>query len=208
MSLSLPKALRDGTAGSVRAVASARTRAPEPAVTLRMATVTAADGESFRVSGGSTVRRAAACLLLPMPGDRVLVAGGGGDGYILSVLERGCSAAADLSVPGAEALRLHAPALEVHAPELLLQVQHTTLAGRTLSAVLSAVEAVAGTVRLCADKLVSQAGTSLRVVDAIDSTVAGSVLVQVHQTYALQSEQAVIAASGEVRLDGKQISMG
>ncbi len=175
-----------------------------------------ADGTLLLGSGRVRARRASGCLVQPEPGDLVLAACSAGlDPLIITVLVRATAAPATLSVPGAEGLTLTAPMLALRAPSLEVEAEtgrftitQTHVFGRAAHVVLDTVETLYTTLQQYAEKLVVKAAQALRIVDGIDSTTAGTVLVQAKQAHIVQAAQVVTSATEDVRLDGERISMG
>jgi hypothetical protein len=142
---------------------------------------------------------------------------------IVAVLSRDAGAIATLSVPDAGGLRVTAPEIALAASgELATEAQSITVnaqVGRfTINAthffgdaafvVINAFEALYEKLQCYADKLITKAGYSLRLVDELDSTVASTMLVQAKQTYSLQSTQTILTSTQDTRIDGERISMG
>jgi hypothetical protein len=184
-----------------------------------------ADGQlHFHLGDGLTATRAASCMLEPQVGDTVLAAALAGAGpIVIAVLHRASEAPVVVSVPGAAALHLAAPEialaaskrLTADAPSIAVQAQvgcftvkTSHFFGDAAFVVVNAFEAFYGKLQNYAEKLITKAGYSLRIVDDLDSTVAATVLVQAKQTYSLQSTQTILTSSQDTRIDGERISMG
>lgn len=172
--------------------------APGPAWTDAHVAVTVDDGACL-LDDGRLARRAASCLVLPEPGDRVLAATGrDGVHFILHVLARANHEEADVGVPGVHRLTIRQPQVAVHARE--------DIALRALRNV--DVCAAGGTLALSARNLFATAHDSL--VQAARHVVgtAEHYLLDVKQLLKLHGRQALITADGDVKVDGERISIG
>jgi hypothetical protein len=180
--------------------------------------------------GNATV--AAACLLQPEPGDLVLLCRtpSPSDGaepdrwWVLSVLQRGQPAAlATLAVPGAEAVLLQAPKLNLAAPgrlqvstgNLAVQALKTSLYSEAVQVVMGSGHVVARQLtrmvhvfHSVADIVTERCRTRVAVVDEVNSTQAGTELVESKDAMLLKGGQVMVDAKKTVRIDGKHILMG
>lgn len=157
-----------------------------------------ADEDAFRLDDGRLARRAASCLLQPLPGDRVLaVALRGGECRIAHVLDRDAAAAACLSVAGAATLKLRAPVLALEAI--------SRLALRSLG---DAETSAAGNISLQGRNLFVTAADAF--VQHAEHWVGrlGHALLEARQLFRLHGAHAIITAEKDVKIDGERISMG
>lgn len=153
---------------------------------------------------------AAACLLQPEPGDQVLLYRAQQLGeatqpdkwWILSVLQRGQPATtARLSVPGANAVTLQAPQLSLHTERLQLLATTAHVVARQLTRVVRAFHAMG-------DIVTEQCRTKVVVVEEVNSTQAGTELLESKDAMLLKGEQVMLDAKKTMRLDGQHILMG
>lgn len=175
---------------------------------------------------------AAACLLQPEPGDLVLLCrtpslGAGAEHdrwWLLSVLQRGQpTAQATLAVPGADALLLKAPKLSlaaqgrllVTAGDLAVQTHKASLHSSAVQVVMDSGHVVARQLtrmahvfHSLADTVTEHCRTRVAVVDEVNSTQAGTELVESKDAMLLKGGQVMVDAKKTVRIDGKHILMG
>jgi hypothetical protein len=153
---------------------------------------------------------AAACLLQPEPGDLVLLYRAQQLGveaqpdkwWILSVLQRGQPATtARLSVAGAETVTLQAPQLSLHTERLQLLATTAHVVARQLTRVVRAFHAMG-------DVVTEQCRTKVVVVEEVNSTQAGTELLESKDAMLLKGEQVMLDAKQTMRLDGQHILMG
>lgn len=153
---------------------------------------------------------AAACLLQPEPGDQVLLyrAQQLGDAaqpdkwWVLSVLQRGQPAAtARLSVAGANAVTLQAPQLSLHTEQFQLLATTAHVVARQLTRMVRAFHAMG-------DIVTEQCRTKVVVVDEVNSTQAGTELLESKDAMLIKGEQVMLDAKQTMRLDGQHILMG
>lgn len=175
---------------------------------------------------------AAACLLQPEPGDLVLLCRtpSPGDGaepdrwWVLSVLQRGRpDTPATLAVPGAEAVQLQAPKLSLVAParlqvtagDIVVQALKTSLNSEVVQVVMSSGHVVARQLtrmahvfHSLADTVTERCRTRVAVVDEVNSTQAGTELVESKDAMLLKGGQVMVDAKKTVRIEAEHILMG
>ena len=153
---------------------------------------------------------AAACLLQPETGDQVLLypvqhldqAALTGKWWILSVLLRGQpTSTAKLSVPGAEAVTLQAPQLSLHAERLQVLATTAHVVARQLTRVARVFHAMG-------DIVTEQCRTKAVMVAELNSTQAGTELLESKDALLLKGAQVMLDAQHTVRIDGEHILMG
>ena len=175
---------------------------------------------------------AAACLLQPEAGDLVLLcrtASLGGTTqldvwWVLSVLQRGQPAAlATLAVPEAESVLLQAPKLSLAASgrlhvatgNLAVQALKTSVDSESVQLVMGSGHLVARQLtrmvhafHSLADTVTERCRTRVAVIDEINSTQAGTELVESKDAMMFKGSQVMVDAQQTVRIDGKHILMG
>jgi hypothetical protein len=175
---------------------------------------------------------AAACLLQPEAGDLVLLCRTPSmergveleRWWVLSVLQRGQPAAlATLAVAGADAVSLQAPELSLAAPgrlhvatgELAVQALKTNVDSERVQVVMSTGHVVARQLtrishvfHALADSVTELCRTRVAVVDEVNSTQAGTELLQSKDAMLLKGGQVMVDAQKTVRVDGEHILMG
>jgi hypothetical protein len=214
----------DNKAVTARMELAAAPRAELMVVTVQAAELQVGGDVHFQIADGLGAGRAASCMLEPRAGDLVLIAvSAGADPIIVAVLNRDSNAAATLSVPGTVGLRLAAPEIALSASGALTADVHSIAVnaevgrfairtsrvfGDMAFVALNTLEAIYTKLQIYADKLITKAGSSLRIVDDTDSSIASTMLVQAKQTYSLQSTQTILTSTHDTRIDGERISMG
>ena len=205
-----------------------------PEVRQAFATITALAGDrwSLRTDDGVTASaaRALSCLVEPCLGDRVLVALGSGESYVLAVLQRDAEGV-ELSAPGnvtvrvadgafrvaardgvelasAKDLTLAAARLMVHAAEGNVAVRTLALVGEKLHADLGAVRTVARTVDSLLDRFTQRVKRSYRFVEEVDTLQAETVDQTVRETWHLRARHALTHTEKLVKVDSEQIQLG
>jgi hypothetical protein len=182
--------------------------------------------------GAFWVAPAAGCLLQPDVGDLVLVSVAGGQGYILTVLERGTpEAIARIEIPGS--LRLSTPAgrLELEAaqgvsldagPSLSLKAQEASaafqhadvrseslrVAGDTLHATWNSRTDVSGTRLDIATRGETHLAESVRRIAGHEDVSAGSLRQTVSEDWSVQAATADLKATDRVAVDANSVQIG
>jgi hypothetical protein len=159
--------------------------------------ITALAEEGFHLSDGGVAKQAVSCLVRPEVGDRVLVAQGQDERYVLHILAREAGGRAQLSVPGAAEMELVQRRLSLLAQEHLAM---QSLADLDLTALgclkQSANDQFVHVARALIETLnqhVSRAQTRSWDSDGLLAMSAGQVLCH---------------AEGDYRLDAERISLG
>ncbi len=178
-----------------------------------------------RVEGlGRRAGRAAGCLLSPLPGDRVLLARlQNREHMILTVLTRDPKVAAEIEVPGADALSLKAQRLrlegeqdaEIRSQRLEVACGRIALTGRLLALAVDVIDAFARKLeahvhhrRSSSVEVVEECDVAVRRVRGVDSHSARQLILKADETLMAEAENALVVARKHVRVDGEQISMG
>lgn len=181
---------------------------------------------------GLTARRAASCLLVPRPGDTVLLATvpSGTTAHIIAILERSDREGGTLALPGDTRIDSAKGTLALHADALALQGRkslqidtarfalaslsaHTTVKHwqgvfDTLEAQATSLQLVAKTLSSKVGRLISRSLEALRLVDGLDETRAGRHRTAVRETYRVQADHITARARGFVDIDGEKINLG
>lgn len=190
---------------------------------------------SVRTSVGvMTVRRAASCLLVPEPGDKVLVSGASaGECYVIAVLERAASACTlqrlhlsgdtCLSVEGGslqliserriemksgDTVSLDAPKLEARASRARFIIGELACIGRSWSATLGKLGLIGEALEIVAERVSQRLTHSVREVEQIDQVRSGQIDYRASGTTSLRGQNTLVTATELVKLDGDQIHLG
>ena len=153
----------------------------------------------FLLNDGRLARQAISCLITPEVGDRVLAITSQDDNaYILHILQRQNLEQAMLSVPGVDRLAVQQNQINLYAKD---QLQLNAL--RDVE-----INAATGVMRINAHSLFTTVTESM-VQNARNFVgLAEHYLVEVKLLLRLHSQQALITAEKDVKIDGERISMG
>lgn len=206
-----------------------------PEVRQSYATITGIAGDrwSLRTDEGETASaaRALSCLVEPCLGDRVLVALGSGESYVLAVLHRPDVAGVELSAPGDLTLRaadgavrvaardgvelatarditLTAARIALSAAEGSVAVRALAVVGERLHADLGAVKTIARSVDSLLERFTQRVKRSYRFVEEVDTLQAESVDHTVRETWHLRARHALTHTEKLVKVDSEQIQLG
>jgi len=201
---------------------------------LGLALVEEREGDHYlcRIQGLPPIMafRASGCLLVPGPGDLVLVAELPPHGtFLLNVLCQG-SPGARLELPrDAEilarggTLTLRAAHLELHgsasttleAPRVSLRGDQGTAEFQGFKGTVRTLELVARTLALTADhvnrvvdRITERVRHCIRWIDGWEEVRARTLRLRVDERYLLQAQRAAILAEEEVKVDAKRINLG
>ncbi|MEO1192102.1 MAG: DUF3540 domain-containing protein [Pseudomonadota bacterium] len=169
-------------------------------------------------------RRAAGCLLAPLPGDLVLLVKRSDQSYlVLTVLLRETGAAANLDLPGAASLQLSAEELRLSAEERIdvkgdrldVSCRAISFKSKLLALAVDAIDAFARRLeshvqqrRSSSRELVEECDVAIRRVRGVDTQSARQLVLRAEETLITEAENTVVVARKHVRVDGEQISMG
>lgn len=209
-------------------------RPSDLAVELAGYVLRAQDGFFFVEAEGEVhkARRAASCLLEPMPGDRVLIATiADGSAYLLAVLERAEGAPATLSVEGdctlkvptgklsvttaegvgfvsAGEISMTSPSVAVTAAEGSFGLGRMTVVGKELFAEIAAAKTTFGALDVVAERVMQKVQRAYRFVEELDQLRAKRVDYTAEKSMRLHGENTVMTADGLCKVDGEHIHMG
>jgi hypothetical protein len=212
----------------------ARKRGLEPAHQETGRILSAMPG-GFRVEiegGACDARRAASCMLLPEPGDLVLLGAlASGACYVLAVLERASDGVATLTADGG--LKVHVPEgqfviaardgvaiatageVDVAASRFGVTASEGSLAFRRLSVLSTFLHAeverartITGTLDSVAQRVTQRVKRLYRLVEEHEEVRAKRLDLRAQKTLTLQAQNAMIGAEQLVRIDGEQVRLG
>ena len=228
----------EGSAGAeselaplLRKAAPARRQAgtPAPVQGITMATVvTSHSGDLHEVStAGSThplpCRRAASCLLVPAPGDTVMLAGAGEDElYLIAVIAQADARQATIAIGGeltlrsAGALSLQSDAaVHTRAPEWHLsaeraqcKVSELDYQGAEVRFSVLVSRFVGRACEVVLDRLHLLTRSSFRLTEEIEQVRAGQIDMQSSGTLRLHAKNTLVTSKELVKVDAEQIHMG
>lgn len=163
------------------------------------ALILAIEGEVFVLDNGLRAEQSAACLLQPAEGDRVLMyCGEAGQLFITQVLQQASQEQACLSVKGVKRLKIEQAEVSVLAQN---EIRLTAVKNIDLSA-------IAGNLSVHADNIFSSVKDTVveqakhRISKAMTYALDVTGLTRMH------SEQAVVTAEKDLKMDAERISMG
>jgi hypothetical protein len=177
-------------------------------------------------------KRAVSCLVRPVVGDTVLLfVDSSGQAYILSILERMRNSATRLSVDNdlviestaesitlaaRESISLTSPGkASIHGGDVaitghkgLFQLNRVDMVSDTATVHTKSGRLYAETVETVAQTLTQRLQNCFRFVDKLDQLKAGNLMQSVRKLMSLKTQQAVILAEQDVKIDGERIHMG
>jgi hypothetical protein len=172
---------------------------PLPLYLVEAKIVVALEQHAYLLNDGRLAHQALSCLICPEVGDHILVAACHNEtSYILHILQRGELRQARLSVPGMHELSIEQDRINLNAGD--------ALALRALNDV--EVSAATGVLSLNGRNLFTTVHESL--VQNVGQFIgkAGHYLLEVRQLLRLHSQQTLITAEQDIKVDGERISMG
>lgn len=198
------------------------------------ASVKAVSKNSLMVDIGAAVinaRTAFSCLVEPMAGDTVLINRSGKDYYVLAVLEREQQQDMTLAFPASVKMTASEGRIDFIAGKdiNLSSTANTRLISKNISmtsaameictarftAHASQIETHSQSVKLYTDllstvteKIIQKTGMLVRWVETVETLSIGNLIQNVRRNYTSHSNQAVITARKDMRIDGERIHMG
>lgn len=163
------------------------------------------------------------CLVRPIPGDRVLLSRGPEGAFVISVIERLVPDRATLALSSGGALAIEADSVSVVArkdvsvdanelnlrgQKFLLVADSVTVFGRLANWVAENLRISARTLDTVADTLSSRAIDRVAIVERADVLRAASVSQTIDNVAVTSAPAVVIAATEDLRLDGKRVTVG
>lgn len=195
----------------------------------RLARVVAVDGATLTLRLGdrdhALARRAAGCLLEPVPGDTVacLCGTGGTQIWVLSVLERDPDQPCHrLSAPGSlclgagattltlsdEALTLQTPSLQVAATQVRASGEQADVLYTRLHLFVQLLKSVGSTCSTVFDQVQHYAQRHLRTTQGLDRVQAQQLDLQAEQLLQLHGEHTLVDGEKLIKARGAQIHFG
>lgn len=204
-----------------------------------MATVTAAEAEDgfcevTSMDGLRTLRcrRAASCLLLPAPGDTVMVAGHHDEAlYLIAVVAQADSSQATLAVDGDLRLQSRRGGIAIRGAGAIELQSDTAVATRSPQWTLAAERAqctvseldyqgaevrfsvlvsrfVGRACEVVLDRLHLLTRSSFRITEEVEQVRAGQIDMQASRTLRLHAKNTLVTSKELVKVDAEQIHMG
>ncbi len=174
-------------------------------------------------AGPATAGRAASCLVMPEPGDSVLLCTAGPDTYVLSVLARSVPSALTITpadcgelVVSADVVRLAAgrelqaaaPSIAIHTRAVRVVADVATLLGRLMTVAGKRLRTTVETQETAADTQSSKVGTRISIVDGNDVLQAAAVSQRIAGSLTSYAGVTVLTAATDIRLDAQRVSVG
>lgn len=216
---------------------------PSDEATPETAATNTVDGYVVYVAGASltvrvgdaerTARRATSCLIQPILGDRVLVAGlADGSSFVLAVLERSepdakleialdrdavlsvadgrldLVAEKGVGIASQEAIAMSSDKLEVRTREATIALDDLFVMGKKALTRFARATVVGEVLETVADTITQKAKRALRVVSEVDQVRAGFADYAAEKAMRLHGDNAFMTAEKVVKLDGENIHLG
>ena len=182
-------------------------------------------------------RRAASCLLVPLRGDKVLLAqdqladGRNGTTYVLAVLERTAAQPATLDLPGDTEIKtsggrlnfcardgiglqtssdvsILSTQLNVSAVQGEFMVDSLSFTGRLVRGCIDSIKLVGRNFDAVLERYYQRATRSYRHIEEIDQVKASHMHYEAKNTLSMHSRHTLITADELVKVDAEQIHMG
>jgi|TARA_B110000971_G_scaffold201830_1_gene221015 hypothetical protein len=182
-------------------------------------------------SGVVNAQTAFSCLVAPMVGDTVLVSQSDGDYHVLAVLERAAKQDMALNFPasvkmtaldgqidmiaGRDVNVLSTAKTNLLSAEINMTSGEMNVNSGKLTAHTTDVESHSQTMKLytqmfssVARQVTQKTDILVRWVEQVETLNIGNLIQNVRKNYTSHSDQAVITASKDMRIDGERIHMG
>jgi len=223
----------------LRKAAAAKQQPGQQPGGIVMATVTAAEAEDgfcevTSMDGLRTLRcrRAASCLLLPAPGDTVMVAGPHDEAlYLIAVVAQADSSQATLAVDGDLRLQSRRGGIAIRGAGAIELQSDTAVATRSPQWTLAAERAqctvseldyqgaevrfsvlvsrfVGRACEVVLDRLHLLTRSSFRITEEVEQVRAGQIDMQASRTLRLHAKNTLVTSKELVKVDAEQIHMG
>ena len=201
---------------------------------LVKATVKGVSSQSLMIDIGAGVinaRVAFSCLVVPVIGDVVLVNHVANDYYVLAVLERLAEQNMTLAFPAnvkmlaadgqldliatkniclMSSAETHMMAGKMHmtAGDMNITTGKLTSRSQEIESHSQSVKLYTNILNTVAKQITQKTDMLLRWVEGVETLSIGNLIQNVRQNYTSHSQQAVITASKDMRIDGERIHMG
>lgn len=166
--------------------------------------------------------KAASCLLMPRPGDSVLISGPDGEHvYIIAIIKQATPEQSEVLVSGH--LSFKAEQFSIQAKQqVALQSEHLKLkaetaqcvvdtadyVGRELRSTISITRIVAKAYEVIADRLSQMSRNTFRITEQVEQARAGTIDYQAEDSARIHSKYTMVTGKELVKVDSEQIHMG
>jgi hypothetical protein len=182
--------------------------------------------------GGFSARRAISCLVEPVAGDRVLVAGDPHeDLFIIAVLERqepstirvvvegdfslglpsgrfSIAAANGIDLVSARDMSMTSSELTVRSPKGSIFFENLTYMGMRFLAEIEGIKLLGGFFDTVMERISQKVKRSYRTVEELDTVRSGQIDYRAEKNMSLRGQNALMTARELVKIDGDQIHLG
>ena len=191
-------------------------------------------GRHFMVQTATGVSRASlafSCLVVPEPGDKVLLQSADHQLYILAILERtqecetrliaegdvslasrdgsvDIRAKSKVSMASADGISLTSRDVGIASLNTQLHSQKLALRGEQMESQWREVRTITDAWHLVADTMTEKLKNAFRKVDGTNQQTSHNHLQQVDETLSMRSKHAVITSRKDMKIDGERIHMG
>ena len=203
-------------------------------IELLSAEVKGGFGREFMIQLGGVVSRASlsvSCLVQPLPGDVVLVSSGLKSCHILAILERvsgpdvsisfegsakltatngdiEISSNESVEIIGAKEVQVSTDSISVNSSSAQLHCKEASVFGGSLNTVWNEVRNVVDTLSTVAERSIQSLGSCFRMISGIDQKKCQDSVAIVERVSVQRSNDAVITARCDIKIDGERIHMG
>lgn len=171
------------------------------------------------------------CLVVPQVGDTVLVNESAKDLHILSILQRPeqqdmtlnypasvkmTAAKGQFNISSSESINLvSASNTQISAPQIVMNSSNMALNTGKLMAKIQHLESHSKTLKIytgmlsmVAQQISQKTDVMMRWVESVETLNIGNLIQKIRHNYTTHSDQAVITARKDMRIDGERIHMG
>ncbi|MDO5667189.1 MAG: DUF3540 domain-containing protein [Alcaligenaceae bacterium] len=166
--------------------------------------------------------KAASCLLMPRPGDSVLISGPDREHlYIIAIIKQAAPEHAELRLSGqltihteqfslqaAKTIQLQSPHLELKAQTAQCVVDSADYVGKELRSTISITRMVGKVYEVIVDRLSQMSRNSFRITEQVEQARAGTIDYQAEDSARIHSKYTMVTAKELVKVDSEQIHMG
>ena len=198
---------------------------PDPQPVLIEGWVETTINDQLRVTteqGRYAARKAASCLLMPKPGDQVLLSIHSASVYVLAVLEQADPEASQINLPGEASIRagsnLHLSAtqalscasqtLSVGAEQAEISIERTQFIGHLVALQAERIRSVFSSADQIYRRLSQRMVEYFRATQEHEETQANSSRKLVEEDLSLQSRNTHIISEENVKVDGELVQLG
>ncbi|MDK6202644.1 DUF3540 domain-containing protein [Oligella urethralis] len=166
--------------------------------------------------------KAASCLLIPSPGDSVLISGPDSEHlYIIAIIKQAQPEKAELqfqghltlrsqqlSLQGTEAMKLQSAHVEMEAQTAQCVIDRADYVGKELRSTISITRLVGKVYEVIVDRLSQMSRSTFRITEQVEQVRAGTMDYQAEDSARIHSKYTMVTGKDLVKVDSDQIHMG